>query len=470
MSKNKKKSTSNFIKILLVLVLLAGIGAAGYYAWQTLFGNRDLELLDYSPQEIKLINEHELKDSFVSAGHSEVMLYAFENDENAIDHYEYYLIPDGSLNPEYRTDYIYANIQQFREAGYSANETLNILRTLDDAALRFISGQKKPASLDVFIKAYDSKYSPEDCYILANSPATVYEAVFSGNMPIENLQILLGKNYNAEEVGIIMSKLKAEDFSLVFGMKYIPELPQLADSGQEFRIDLLPRYLLMMRKQGKSAAEAMETVNAGKDVIPANQVNYSALYIANPTKIANPSDITAMVNKENYLPSDYEPADLVYLPGGYYGNNHPMRSMAADAFVKMADAVVKAGYGAIIAQSNYRDYNHQSRLYEMYKSQDGQAKADTYSARPGFSEHQTGLVTDISARGGSMDYFANYGGYKWVMEHAHEFGFIQRYPDGKEYITGYEYESWHFRYVGVEVATVIHQHGWTLEEYKMVYE
>lgn len=466
----KKNKSSYIIKGLIIIMLLAGIGVAGYYGWQILFANRDLEVLDYSPQEIKLINDRELKETFVNAGHSEIMLYAFEQDENVIDYYEYFLIPDGQISEEYKTDYIYSNILQFREKGYTAAETINILTNVGDQTLRYLVSLDEKVNPEIFLKAYEAGYTDEISAILANSPDTVYNAVFNGNLTIENLQILLEKGYTTEGVANMIIGLTENDMAYVYEMKYIPELPEISTSGVSFNIDLLPRYLLVMRKQSKNAAEAMAMVNENKDYIPASSLNYSSFYIENPTEIENPSSITAMVNKENYLPSNYEPTDLVYLPGGYFGNNHPMRSVAADAFVKMADAVRNAGFGSIIAQSNYRDYNHQARLYQSYKSQDGQAKADQYSARPGFSEHQTGLVTDISAKGGSMDYFANYKGYSWVMEHAHEYGFIQRYPEGKDYITGYEFESWHFRYVGVEVATIIHNHKWTLEEYKLVYE
>lgn len=458
------------IKIIIIIFLLAGIGVAGYYGWQMLFGNRDLEVLEYTPQTIKAINEKELKETFVSAGHSKIMLHALEKDENNIENYEYFLIPDGAVDESYTLDYIYDNIMTLKDKGYSAADTLSILQSLDDQALRFFTAQEPVSSLQFYLSAFEKGFSNEDCLLLANSPGDLCDFVFDGKLTMEALHILLDKAYTGEEAVVLISRLSAEDFSEVLNMKNIPELATLLESGEEFKIDLLPRYLLQMRNKKKEAAEAIKIVNAGDDVIPASKLNYSSFYIDKPTKISNPSSLTAMVNKENYLPSNYEPSDLVYLPSGYYGNNHPMRSVAAKAFVAMADAVKKAGYGGIVAMSNYRDYDHQSRLYQMYKSQDGQAKADQYSARPGFSEHQTGLVTDISAKGGSMDYFHKYEGYKWVLKHAHEYGFIQRYPKNRDFITGYEYESWHFRYVGVKVATIIYNHGWTLEEYKLVYE
>lgn len=141
---------------------------------------------------------------------------------------------------------------------------------------------------------------------------------------------------------------------------------------------------------------------------------------------------------------------------------------AREAFNKLNAEAKKAGY-EFDAFSTYRSYDRQVELYNNYVSRDGQEAADTYSARPGFSEHQTGLAFDIGEVGNSADYaddrFGETEAGKWLALHAHEFGFIMRYPEGKKEITGYKYESWHFRYVGVDIATEIYKNNSTLEEY-----
>lgn len=120
------------------------------------------------------------------------------------------------------------------------------------------------------------------------------------------------------------------------------------------------------------------------------------------------------------------------------------------------------------AFSTYRSYQYQDQLYSRYVSRDGQEKADIYSARPGFSEHQTGLGFDIGGTDASAyasTRFNNTKEAKWLYENAHKYGFILRYIEGKEPITGYMHESWHYRYVGTEWSTKIHESGLTLEEY-----
>jgi D-alanyl-D-alanine carboxypeptidase len=117
--------------------------------------------------------------------------------------------------------------------------------------------------------------------------------------------------------------------------------------------------------------------------------------------------------------------------------------------------------------SGYRSYAKQEQLYNSYVANDGQAAADTYSARPGFSEHQTGLAVDIG-EGGSCDLetcFENTASAKWVAANAYKYGFIVRYMKGKEASTGYQYEPWHLRYLGVSEATSVYNSGKTLEEY-----
>ena len=114
--------------------------------------------------------------------------------------------------------------------------------------------------------------------------------------------------------------------------------------------------------------------------------------------------------------------------------------------------------------SGYRSYYDQKYIYNNYVSRDGKEKADTYSARAGHSEHQTGLAFDLNS---IDDSFTNTPEGKWVHDNCHKYGLILRYPKGKDNITGYMHESWHLRYVGIDLATKLYNNGdWiTLEEY-----
>ena len=168
-----------------------------------------------------------------------------------------------------------------------------------------------------------------------------------------------------------------------------------------------------------------------------------------------------LCNKYHTLKSDYVP-DLVSLDG--YGGGK-MEREAASAFKEMSNAAKKENI-SIYNVSGYRSYNNQKDLYNGYVSRNGQAKADTFSAKPGTSEHQTGLATDINS---VSDSFANTKEYKWLINNSYKFGFILRYPKGKEFITGYKYEPWHYRYVGVDAAKVIYEEDITFDEYYATY-
>ena len=168
-----------------------------------------------------------------------------------------------------------------------------------------------------------------------------------------------------------------------------------------------------------------------------------------------------LCNKYHTLKSDYVP-DLVSLDG--YGGGK-MEKVAAQYFKEMSDAAKKDGIN-IRNVSGYRSYNNQKDLYNGYVSRNGQSKADTFSARPGTSEHQTGLATDIND---VSDSFVNTSAYKWLINNSYKYGFILRYPKGKEFITGYKFEPWHFRYVGIDVAKIVYEKNITYDEYYATY-
>lgn len=187
--------------------------------------------------------------------------------------------------------------------------------------------------------------------------------------------------------------------------------------------------------------------------------------------VAEPQSITVLVNKQRQLPDNYQPTDLVFPNVPYLlpakSEKRQMRKEAAEALEKLF-AAAKADGVALAGVSAYRPNAYQKALFNRYVQQDGLEKARTYSAVPGTSEHETGLAIDVSGADGkcaATSCFAGTKEAKWLADHAHEYGFIIRYPEGKDAITGYMYEPWHLRYVGNEVAQAIEEKQTTLEEY-----
>jgi zinc D-Ala-D-Ala carboxypeptidase len=191
---------------------------------------------------------------------------------------------------------------------------------------------------------------------------------------------------------------------------------------------------------------------------------------------ASPTSILVLVNKEHPLPAGYVPPDLITPNVSFpFKEDLPKKKMRKEAAVALEDlfAQAKADGLQLYAVSGYRSYRTQKQIFNHNLVTQGKAAASAASAHPGTSEHQTGLAMDLTT--GSMreqleQSFASTPEGIWVQKHAAEFGFIVRYPKGKEKITGYEYEPWHIRYVGKETAKEIMAKNVTLDEYVSTYK
>lgn len=178
-------------------------------------------------------------------------------------------------------------------------------------------------------------------------------------------------------------------------------------------------------------------------------------YVGNEVLPQEPTIVNGVLiaSKKYPLPSTYAPGES---------------KEARAAFQEMAAEATLSGYD-LIAFSTYRSFDYQTQLYDRYVTNDGQDAADRYSARPGYSEHQTGLAFDIGEQHFEQHFakesFGETEAGKWVAANAHKYGFIMRYPNGSEKITGYMYEPWHFRYVGEELAVQVYEANVTLEEF-----
>lgn len=204
------------------------------------------------------------------------------------------------------------------------------------------------------------------------------------------------------------------------------------------------------------------------DVIYQVNIGLDAPFYEDIVISENPYDYLVLVNKYNKLPQNFTPNNLVNMEAKYTirdGKQYLLTRDTYASYVAMAEAAKKEGY-SLKAVSTYRTEDYQGGLYNYSVRVNGKVHADTYSARPGHSEHQTGLAVDINSTEGVFEYTRE---FKWLCEHAHEYGFIMRYPKGKEWITGYGYEPWHYRYVGVDAAKIIKELGITYEEYYVTY-
>ncbi len=187
--------------------------------------------------------------------------------------------------------------------------------------------------------------------------------------------------------------------------------------------------------------------------------------------IQNPSNLLALVNKD-YALDEYKPTDLVrpdvpFVFGNQELEKAYLRKEAAEQLEIMFTSAKAEGV-MLTAISGYRSYEYQKMLLEREIAQFGKEKAVMAVAPPGQSEHQSGLAMDISSQSNNFQVnieFADTKEGKWLAENAYKYGFILRYPEDKVSITQYQYEPWHFRYVGKDAAKVIYENDWSLEEF-----
>lgn len=189
--------------------------------------------------------------------------------------------------------------------------------------------------------------------------------------------------------------------------------------------------------------------------------------------IDDPTSELYVVNKTRpFEPVDYQPENLVVVPGSEALDNsrgQQLAAPAAAALAKLAEAMQQEGFKPLFINSAFRSYQTQVDLFQAKIEQYGEEKALVHSAKPGHSEHQSGLAVDVSEQGGSCAILACFGqteAGKWLAENSWRYGFIIRYPDGWQPTTGYTYEPWHLRYLSVEVATMYREsRKGTLEDF-----
>lgn len=239
---------------------------------------------------------------------------------------------------------------------------------------------------------------------------------------------------------------------------YEEKLNKLDNINKEinyFREENIDRYIKYKEENPEIGnIQIIKDVNMNLDLTPYDD----------KIKAINLDTEIILVNKYYYLNDNYIPDNLERIKSQYALSGMKLVDYAKDAFEDMASAAAKKDLN-IVAMSTYRSYNYQVNLYKRYAREDGAEKADTYSGRPGHSEHQTGLAVDVYNQKETYTNFEKTDEFDWMQEHAHEYGFILRFPKDKVRETGYVYESWHYRYVGKEIAKYIKENNISLEEY-----
>ena len=267
---------------------------------------------------------------------------------------------------------------------------------------------------------------------------------------IENINNLLKAGYSNSDINIILSHGNNDEvkrFSKKEKVKYLEEFFYIDYA----KLDNYDRYLNYSDETGEDEETTVLYVNLDMD-----KPEYEdALLIEK-------FSLDMLVNKRRYLKEDFVPDDLIKIDEKYANGDFYASRIAINAFIEMHDAALKDGY-EIVINSGYRSYKDQEDITDVYLKAYGQNYVNKYVAKPGFSEHQTGLAFDIGSR--KVNVFANSLEYKWMQDNCYKYGFILRFPKKYEDVTGFRNEPWHYRYVGKDIAKYIHENNITLEEY-----
>ena len=268
---------------------------------------------------------------------------------------------------------------------------------------------------------------------------------------IRNINTLIKKKYTNSEISIILSHGNDSDvteFSKRDKVRYVEEF-----FTYDFaKLSLYDRYVNYSNVTGDDEETTVIYVNLDMDKTPYEEA----------TEVKDFS-INMLVNKHFKLDENFVPKDLVKVNKKYTDEEDvKLNQETYNAFIELYNAASNEGLGLVI-NSAYRSYQDQVEINEFYLKNYGQNYIDKFVAKPGFSEHQTGLCFDVGST--TSNVFANSKEYPWMLENAYKYGFIQRFPSEYEDITGFRSESWHFRYVGKKAAKEIHDNDMSYEEY-----
>lgn len=315
---------------------------------------------------------------------------------------------------------IYPYYTQLLDKGYRYEEIKQFYRDLDDQQVQFILSSDY--SLDILRQAQDDEYR----YLIEN-----------------NYSIL-----DADHILNLSNELK----SFYLNHENVIEYQTLIEHDY-FVIDFYDRYVDLIEKSKElTVVDVLRRVNTLRD-----RPLYTKIQSAD---LSVPSLI--LVNKYYQLPEDFIPN----LEESYLG--FMMEEEAAIALDQLCEAMETLNLNFSISNT-YRSYDLQTSIYNRYLETQSQAVVDTYSARAGHSEHQAGLAVDFKTKTKDISYFENSDAYAWLVENAHNYGFIQRYTLENSFYTGYQAEAWHFRYIGKELATIVYETKLTLEEVLLLY-
>lgn len=335
-------------------------------------------------------------------------------------------------------------IADLTKYGYSEEASRNILFAFKkDYVLS--KGENKTLNAAFESKYFNEKYLDRYARI---------EYVKQKNL-IKNINKLIKIGYSNDDIELILTHgddSAVTRFTKRDKVKYLDEFFSIDYA----KLDNYDRYVKFSDETGEDNDYVVLYVNLNLD-----KEDYT------DSVCVNKFSYDMLINKHRFLSKDFVPENLEKINSEYSnGNDLKANKVAVNAFIAMAQDASHNGLSLVI-NSAYRSYSEQERIVDTYKNLYGDDYVNKYVARPGYSEHQTGLSFDIGSKNSNI--FSNSKEYQWILNNSYKYGFIHRFPKNAEDITGISNEPWHFRYVGKKIAKIIYENKMTLEEYYVKY-
>ena len=454
MSKRKRKGHIRWKRVFLVLFIILFI----------IFTVKLINYIRYNNEIYNIVVDSSAKDAVIRKKYKKLRLYDKTIDLIKSDNVSI-VIQDKNTNTYLDSKDVKKNMD-IRVSIYNKRLYFKNFPNVKSLFIENYGIVKKSTKVDIMLPSYLTANHVVDVYGVAKN--NVVNKVISSKKVKDKITIKTNKTYERYFITYIaLDDIKISNSTVNVGdvvdlkIKFIPSVATIkkyeyTNIGDKF----------MLNKEGKIIAK-----KAGKGKITIKHT-YQDISKTATIKIKGPKEEKKKEEKKEEVKPNIENKDgLTYVNGILIANKtysvpkdyNPgkLNDEASKAFEEMRKAASKDKITLWI-QSGYRSYKTQEELYNNYVKQNGKEKAETFSARPGYSEHQTGFAMDLNIVDSSFE------GTKeaiWIEKNCYKYGFIVRYPKGKESITGYKYEPWHIRYLGKDISKKVYSSGLTLEEY-----
>lgn len=454
-----KKDQTKIIFLSVVNVLLGCVLI--FLIYIALIRDANFKKMGYSYSDIHLIKKYQLEDKI--SEYNQSFVYALNSADFDIKKIDYYLLFNSPID--------YTKVINDLADLYSIDEMVSLSTLLSQEQLIELVDHEKVTSISSFKALLDKRYDFDQAVLLVNhlDDGALNELL---KLPVlnqpENFIRYIQTGYKPQ-TAVAIYQISEDAFNLLSNLRYFEQLDDLVQV-EGFKVSNLARYFWHMENYGSSVERAVARVNINAEYVSQYDLNYLDFYQSNPT-IINEVSLATLVNKSHVLSSDYTPDNLVEVDPEYRGNNQLLVEEVALAFVEMAKACEESVNRRILAYSNYRSYAVEQTRYSsmLIDTESSEETIAGYASKPGYSEHQTGLAIDIAQKNYSYTELEECVSYDWLDENCYLYGFIRRYPGSKAWITGYQGNAYHYRYVGKEIAKIIHDQGWVLEEYAYLF-